>query len=151
MAMRVWWRQPLEALSDSEWEALCDGCGLCCLHKLEDDDTGDVHYTALSCEQLDIDSCRCRDYTHRETLVPGCLKLTPQNYPQMLPWLPSSCAYRRVAFGLDLPDWHPLRAGDTDALHAGGHSVRGRVQSAAGIDPDDYVNHLLVDQPLRWV
>lgn len=121
-----WRAKRLDQLSRKEWEALCDGCGKCCLHKLEDADTGDVHYTNVACRLLDLDSVRCKNYGARKRFVPDCTVLTPQNVDK-LDWLPETCAYRRVAKGKDIPDWHHLKTGSREAMHAGGHSVRGRI------------------------
>jgi hypothetical protein len=112
-----WWQAGLNNLSTEQWEQLCDGCGLCCLHKLEDEDTGDLHYTRLACDLFNTKTCECNDYANRFEKVPECLKLTPSNYPTMLPWLPSSCAYKRVAEGKALPEWHHLIAGDKKKMH----------------------------------
>ena len=144
--MNRWWRNGLDALNDEQWEALCDGCGWCCLHKLEDDETGEVHYTSLACELLDLNSCQCSSYSERAQKVPNCLVLTKDNYREALPWLPETCAYKRVAEGRDLPKWHPLRSGVSNQLHLRGHSVMGKVRSAAGVCEDDYQDHLL-----KWV
>ena len=143
---KFWWRQGLDALNSDQWEQLCDGCGLCCLHKLEDEETGEYHYTSLACDLLNTTSCECGDYENRTERVPECLTLTQQNYHQALPWLPNSCAYKRVAQGLDLPRWHHLRAGGKALMHKHGLSVSGKVQHAAGIDEDDYQEYVL-----QWV
>lgn len=107
---------------------MCDGCGLCCLHKLEDAETGEVHYTNVACRLLDLGSCRCGRYADRHRLVPDCLRLDPGNVAA-LAWLPPSCAYRLVAEGRDLPWWHPLVSGDPETVHRAGVSVRGRAVS----------------------
>ncbi len=123
-----WRRKALTDMSDHEWESLCDGCGKCCLVKLEDERTGRVHYTDVACRLLDGDTCRCRDYAHRSRRVSGCARLTPQDVAAF-GWLPSTCAYRLVAEGKDLPWWHHLVSGDASTVHAAGASVRGRVVS----------------------
>ncbi|WP_426959233.1 YcgN family cysteine cluster protein [Muricoccus radiodurans] len=120
-----WKAKPLDALTDAEWESLCDGCGRCCLHKLRDEDTERVHFTNVACRLLDTQSCRCKDYPGRQARVPDCVRLTPEDVRD-LDWLPPSCAYRLVADGKDLPDWHPLLTGDPDSVHRAGASVRGR-------------------------
>jgi uncharacterized protein len=122
------WERPLESLSRTEWEALCDGCGKCCLHKLEDEDTGEVHFTNVACRLLDTTTARCKDYRHRRALVPDCLRLTPR-VAATAAWLPASCAYRLRADGKPLPDWHYLISGDRDAVHRAGASVAGKVVS----------------------
>src|SRR3712207_4715152 len=120
-----WRLKPLEAMSPEEWESLCDGCGRCCLVKLEDEDTAEILYTDVGCTLLDDQACRCRDYPNRQAKVPDCVRLTPEAV-RSLSWLPDTCAYRLVAEGRDLYWWHPLLSGDPARLHAGGIFVRGR-------------------------
>jgi uncharacterized cysteine cluster protein YcgN (CxxCxxCC family) len=117
-----WYEKCFDDLSEQEWEALCDGCGLCCLHKLEDEDTGEILFTDVACRLLDIQACRCTRYAQRHELVPECLNLR-QGFGQWH-WLPASCAYRLLAEGKDLPAWHPLLAGDAALLHGLGKTVR---------------------------
>ena len=136
---RFWIGKKLEELTPRQWEALCDGCGRCCLQKLKNPTTGKVYYTSVACYLLDIDTCRCTDYELRHILVPDCLKLEPANIPK-LRWLPKSCAYRRVAAGQDLPAWHPLITGDPESAHNTGFSLRQRAVSEANVHPDDLVN-----------
>lgn len=136
-----WREKSLEAMSDAEWEALCDGCGRCCLNKLEDWDTGEIYWTNVACRLLDGQSCRCSDYANRQDTVPDCVRLTPQTVPE-IGWLPPSCAYRLVAEGRDLYWWHYLVSGDLDTVHAAGVSVRGRTVSEEGMEPEDYEDHL---------
>lgn len=119
------WTLPIAALTRPEWEALCDGCGQCCLHKAEDEDTGAIYMTNVACRLLDIPGARCSDYRNRKAQVPDCLKLTPA-LAASLTWLPETCAYRRRAAGEPLPDWHYLLCGDREAVHRTGHSVRGK-------------------------
>jgi hypothetical protein len=118
------WERPIETLNRAEWEALCDGCGLCCLHKVEDADTGRIHNTNVACKLLDRDSGRCSSYRGRKALVPDCVRLTADKV-ERLSWLPSTCAYRLRAAGEPLPAWHYLVSGDPDAVHRAGVSVRG--------------------------
>lgn len=118
------WERPLSELDSAQWEALCDGCGKCCLHKLEDEDTGDFYPTNVACKMLDRRSGRCRDYANRRTHVPDCVRLTPATVSHH-EWLPKTCAYRLRHEGKTLPDWHYLVSGDRDAIHRAGESVRG--------------------------
>ena len=136
------WEKPLSQLSPGEWEALCDGCGKCCLNKLEDWDTGAIHYTNVACRLLDGTTCRCSDYADRFETVPDCVQLTPGDVTR-LPWLPRSCAYRLVAEGKPLPDWHHLISGDPDAIHRVGASVRGRTISELEPGADDLERHIV--------
>jgi uncharacterized protein len=121
---RFWETTPLTKLDTAQWEALCDGCGKCCLHKLEDDETAEVFPTNVACKLLNRHSARCSDYKHRHDFVPDCIRLTPQKL-QELEWLPPTCAYRLVAEDKPLPGWHHLITGDRDSVHTAGMSVRG--------------------------
>ncbi|HEY1781763.1 MAG TPA: YcgN family cysteine cluster protein [Roseiarcus sp.] len=124
------WRvKTLDEMNLAEWESLCDGCGRCCLVKLEDEDTSEIHFTDIGCRLLDGKTCRCLDYQRRHRLVPDCVKLTA-TVVRELGWLPVTCAYRLVAEGRDLYDWHPLRSGSPDSVHEAGVSVRGRVAAS---------------------
>ena len=134
------WERPLESLSRSEWEALCDGCGQCCLHKVEDEDTGDVYPTNVACKLLDLKTARCSDYRNRRMFVPDCLRLTRRN-AGLLEWLPETCAYRLRAAGEPLRDWHHLISGDRDAVHRVGVSVVGKVVSETEAGPLEH--HIL--------
>ena len=142
---RFWETKSLEAMSVQEWESLCDGCARCCLLKLEDDETGEVAYTRVVCHLLDSQRCRCRKYPQRHALVPDCVVLTPAE-ARSFTWLPQSCAYRTLAEGRPLADWHPLVSGDPRSVHAAGISVRGKVVSERHVHPDD-----LEDQIIRWI
>ena len=141
-----WRRKTLEEMSPAEWESLCDGCGLCCLVKLEDDDTGDVYYTEVGCTLLDGHTCRCRSYPTRKEIVPDCLKLTPEAV-RSIRWLPRTCAYRLVGEGRDLFPWHPLRSGDPDSVHRAGASVRDRVAGPEEQFDEDELMDRIVDWP----
>jgi len=120
------WELPLDALNRNEWEALCDGCGRCCLHKLEDDETGEVIETNVACRLLDTATARCTDYRHRKAFVPDCLRLTPRLVKQVR-WLPETCAYRRRAEDRPLPSWHYLLTGSREAMIEAGACVAGKV------------------------
>ncbi|MCB1386550.1 MAG: YcgN family cysteine cluster protein [Nitratireductor sp.] len=137
-----WKRKTLEEMSEAEWESLCDGCGRCCLNKLEDWDTAEIHWTNIACAELDCDTCRCRNYEYRFKLVPDCIDLTPAKVRE-IGWLPPTCAYRLVAEGRDLHDWHPLVSGNPETVHEAGISVRGRVISEEGLTVEDYEDHLV--------
>ncbi|MBB5713474.1 YcgN family cysteine cluster protein [Sphingomonas aerophila] len=122
--MTNFWEQPIETLDRGQWEALCDGCGKCCLHKLEDEDTGDLHPTNVACRLLDRRTGFCKDYKHRRAYVPECVRLTSSSV-RGIDWLPTTCAYRLRAAGQPLPAWHYLVSGDREAVHRAGQSVRG--------------------------
>ena len=140
MIERFWEDRPLAALDRAQWEALCDGCGKCCLHKLEDDETGDLYPTNVACRLLDRRSARCSDYKHRHAFVPDCIRLTPAKL-DTLDWLPPTCAYRLRHEGKPLPAWHYLNSGDRDSVHAAGQSVRGWTISE--VDAGELEMHLV--------
>lgn len=139
---RFWETKPLPDLSEEEWESLCDGCAQCCLRKLEDVETGEVHYTDVSCRLLDTATCRCTRYAERSKLVPDCIELRPGDLAK-LGWMPASCAYRLVYEGKPLPDWHPLVSGNADSVHAAGVSVRGRTVSEDFVHEDDLLERVI--------
>jgi uncharacterized protein len=141
---RFWETKSLLEMSQQEWEALCDGCGRCCVVKLEDEDTGVVYPTSVSCRLLDTTSCRCTDYRNRHDRVPDCVKLSRDNVSS-LGWLPQSCAYRRMAEGRGLDWWHPLVSGDSGSVVAAGISISGRVTPETKVAEED-----LVDFMIEW-
>lgn len=137
-----WQRKRLEELTASEWESLCDGCGKCCLAKLQDEDTDEIYYTDLVCRYMDQDSCRCTVYPERLQKVPACTVLTPESIGDFH-WLPFTCAYRTLSEGRPLADWHPLRSGDPNTVHEAGISVRHRVMSEAEVPEQDWEEHII--------
>lgn len=141
-----YWELPLDSLTRAEWEGLCDGCGQCCLHKLEVEDTGEVLHTNVACRLLDTKTARCRDYTHRKIFVPDCVRLSPRNIRDV-PWLPETCAYRRRADGKPLPAWHYLLTGDPGSVHTAGASVAGRVVSEEDAGP---LEHHIIATTAPW-
>jgi uncharacterized cysteine cluster protein YcgN (CxxCxxCC family) len=154
MDQPFWRRKTLAEMSDGEWESLCDGCGRCCLVKLEEDTEGKpakraenpaIYFTDIGCRLLDGETCRCRDYANRTAQVPDCVRLTPQVVGE-IGWLPPSCAYRLVAEGRDLYWWHPLVSGDPDTVHAAGVSVRGRI----GAHEDEAAADALEERIVSW-
>jgi hypothetical protein len=138
-----WQTKRLADMTREEWESLCDGCGKCCLHKLQYEDTGDVHYTDVACRLLNLATCRCSQYDKRQKLVPDCVALRPDRLLE-LSWMPSTCAYRLLARGRPLPSWHPLVTGDKESVHAAGQSVRGR---AIPERKADILDHHIVTWP----
>jgi uncharacterized protein len=138
-----WRRKGLAEMTRSEWESLCDGCGRCCLIKLEDEDAGDIHFTDIACRLFDSGTCRCSDYAHRAQRVKDCVRLTPRRVAA-IPWLPPTCAYRLIAEGKDLFAWHPLVSGNPASVHAAGISARGKVSCLEDEIPiEDYVDHVV--------
>lgn len=141
--MTEWYNElPLEALDEAQWEALCDGCAKCCLHKLQDEDTNETFYTKVRCRYLDEEQCRCSDYQARSVLVPNCIQLADHPVAS-LDWLPVTCAYRLRAHGEPLPAWHPLVSGDPESVHRAGISIRGRCISEEFVHPDGYEEHIV--------
>jgi hypothetical protein len=134
------WEKPLDQLNRAEWESLCDGCGKCCLHKLEDEVTGEVFPTNVACRLLDRSSGRCSNYRQRRAFVPDCIRLTMSGLDRF-DWLPSTCAYRLRAAGEKLPDWHHLLSGDPESVHRAGQSTRG--WTVAEQDAGDLENHIV--------
>jgi uncharacterized cysteine cluster protein YcgN (CxxCxxCC family) len=139
---KFWETTSLEDMSDAQWESLCDGCGRCCLQKLEDEDTGEIHFTRVSCKLLDTDSCRCRDYPQRFSKVPDCLSLRPLT-AEKVSWLPESCAYVKLSRGKPLENWHPLISGDPDSVKLAGISVSGRCISEEYVPVLEIYEHII--------
>jgi len=137
-----WKNLPLEALAADEWEALCDGCGLCCLIKLEDEDTGRLYFTNLTCILLDGDDCQCSDYPNRQSKVPDCRSITLSSLRE-INWLPPTCAYRLREQGKDLFEWHPLNSGSPASVLERGPSAWGWTLSEAFVDEEDYEDYLV--------
>jgi len=137
-----WEVKTLEQMNESEWESLCDGCGLCCLVRFEDEDTGEILPTRVHCKLYDPNACRCSDYDNRKASVPDCVKLTPQSIENLL-WMPRSCAYRRLYEGKGLMDWHYLVCGDPQAVHRAGVSVKGQTICESSLnDIEDALDYL---------
>lgn len=145
--MSRFWERPLHTLNQDEWESLCDGCGKCCLNKLEDEDTGEVAFTKIACRLLDDSTCRCAQYPIRKQFVPDCVVLTPKTLPDVAYFMPTTCAYRRLHEGKPLPQWHPLLTGDPDSVHRAGVSVRGWTIPEFEVDEEEWEDHL-IDEPL---
>jgi len=148
MEARFWEHKSLSEMSREEWEALCDGCGRCCLQKLEEENSGEIFYTSIACQLLDSDSCRCTDYANRLSRIPDCVRLDRENLSQ-IKWLPQSCAYQRLAEGRGLPNWHPLITGDPESVHRAGISVRGKVTSMLEVPVEEWEDHIVQWRELR--
>ncbi|SFP19482.1 YcgN family cysteine cluster protein [Tranquillimonas alkanivorans] len=144
---RFWERVPMNKMTAREWEALCDGCGKCCLNKLEDEETGEVALTRVACRLLDDESCRCAQYDIRKQFVPECVVLTPETMSQHAYWMPATCAYRLVYEGKPLYDWHPLISGDPESVHAAGVSARGRTIPEFEVPEEEWEDHI-IEEPV---
>jgi uncharacterized protein len=140
--MAFWDDKSLEEMTTAEWEALCDGCARCCLIKLEDEDTGEIVTSDVHCRLMEPESCLCSDYQNRQEKVPDCIKLDPANV-RTIPWMPVTCAYRRIAEGRGLAWWHPLVSGDPATVHQAGISIRGRSVSEREIAKSDWEDHVV--------
>jgi uncharacterized cysteine cluster protein YcgN (CxxCxxCC family) len=145
MPVPFWRQKQLREMTDAEWESLCDGCGRCCLVKLEEEGTDRIFFTDVGCRLLDTAACRCRDYPARSEKVTDCVRLTPEVVDE-IGWLPPTCAYRLVSEGRDLYWWHPLVSGDQETVHQAGISVRGRVS----YDEDEVVGEALDQHIVDW-
>jgi uncharacterized protein len=142
---KFWEQKSLAEMTAAEWEALCDGCGRCCLKKLEDEHTGEIAYTDVACRLLDVDRCRCTRYCARTELVADCVSLTPSAV-EAFDWLPKTCAYRLIAEGKPLEWWHPLVSGDPTSVHRAGISIRGRAVSERNVHPDE-----IEERVIGWI
>ena len=140
---RFWERVPLRNLTPREWEALCDGCGKCCLNKLEDPDTREIAFTRVACRLLDESTARCGQYAIRKTLVPDCIQLTPSTMGDVAYFMPETCAYRLLHEGKPLPRWHPLITGDPESVHRAGVSVRGRTVPEFEVPEEDWEDYII--------
>ncbi len=141
---RFWEQKALAEMSREEWESLCDGCARCCLIRLEDEESGELYTTSVVCRYLDIDHCRCSVYSERSRLVPDCLQITRENVSQLY-WMPQSCAYRLLADGKPLPEWHPLVSGNSESVHEAGISVRGFAISEEKLGDEDDLEDFILD------
>ncbi len=140
---RFWERKALTDLNPQEWEALCDGCGKCCLNKLEDEDTGHVELTRVACRLFDDTTCRCAQYEIRHQFVPECIVLKPSNIDDHAYWMPKTCAYRLLWEGKPLFNWHPLISGTPDTVHAAGVSMQNTTVAEFEVDEDDWEDHII--------
>ena len=143
LAPKFWETKRLDQMNKAEWEAVCDGCGKCCLNKLEDEDTGEVALTRVACRLLDNESCLCSQYPIRHQFVPECIVLTPKTIEDNMYWLPQTCGYRLLYEGRPLYDWHPLIAGNSDAIHEAGVTMQGRTVAEFEVDEDDWEDHII--------
>jgi len=137
-----WKNKSLAEMTIEEWEALCDGCGICCMYKIEDEETGEINLTSVACRFLDPDTVTCQLYDSRFSAMPTCIKLTPSKV-EHLEWLPDTCAYRLILQGKPLPDWHPLVSGDPGSVHRAGLSVKGRILRESDVNLDDLEDYII--------
>lgn len=140
---KFWETVPLDEMTSPEWEALCDGCGKCCLNKLEDADTGDVYFTRIACRLFDSATCQCSNYVQRKLHVPECVVLDAATLERVSYWLPASCAYKRLYQGKPLPDWHPLLTGTPESVHRARASVQNLTVSETDIPEDDWEDYII--------
>jgi hypothetical protein len=142
--MRFWETKTLAEMTTEQWESLCDGCGQCCLHKLEDEDTGELAFTSVCCDLIDLDTCRCTRYSERCTLVPECLDLKQHDFAEYN-WLPATCAYRLLTDGKPLPEWHPLITGNPESVKQAGASISSYATKESQVDDlEDYIIEWLI-------
>ncbi len=147
LGRRFWENKPLNRLTQREWEALCDGCGKCCLNKLEDEDSGEVALTRVACRLLDDQSCACAHYENRHQFVPDCIVLRPDNLDSHAYWMPATCAYRLIWEGKQLYHWHPLVSGDPESVHEVGISARGITVSEFSTPEEDWEDYI-IEEPI---
>ena len=140
---KFWETTNLADMSRDEWEALCDGCGKCCMLKLEDDETGDVHYTNIACRLFDDKTCSCGNYPLRKRMVAGCVVLTPENIERNAHWMPSTCAYRLLEEGGILPDWHPLITGNPQSVQDADISMHEKTVAEYEVNEDDFEDYVI--------
>ena len=143
MRKNFWETVPLDDMSRDEWEALCDGCGNCCLIKLEDEDSGNFLFTNVSCRLLDTGTCRCGNYALRKQIVKDCVILTPDNIESIAEWMPSTCAYRLLHEGDPLPEWHPLITGRKESVEEAGASVKDWAIPEYEVNMDDIEDYIV--------
>ena len=143
---KFWEKYPFDQLKAEEWEALCDGCGKCCLNKLEDEDSGVVVFTRVACRLLDDETCRCSQYEIRRQFVPECIVLTPKTLPDVSYFMPYSCAYRRLHEGRGLADWHPLISGDPESVHKARISMQGQTVPEFEVPEEEWEHYLIEEQ-----
>ena len=146
LAPKFWERKKLQHMSKPEWEALCDGCGKCCLNKIEDDETGEVLLTRVACRLFDDSTCRCGQYDTRHQFVPECISLTPETISQHAYWLPKTCAYLLLWEDKSLLEWHPLISGDFETVHKAGISIQGQSIPEFEVDDEDWEDHLIEEE-----
>jgi len=144
---RFWETIPLDRMTTAEWEALCDGCGKCCLNKIEFEDDGEVAFTRIACRLLDGDTCRCKHYETRRQFVPECIQISPASLPNIAYWLPRTCAYLLLYQGKPLYHWHPLISGDANSVHDAGVSVQGWTVPETEVEEEDWEDHIIEEKP----
>lgn len=143
---RFWETVPLTKMTPTEWEALCDGCGKCCLNKLEFEDTGEVLLTCVACRLFDNETARCSDYANRKQHVPECVILTPKTIAKSAYWMPATCAYKLLYYKEKLPEWHPLQTGNPESTHEMGPSIRGTTLSELTVPEEDWEDYIIEEE-----
>lgn len=149
MTLPFWKTKTLDQMNRQEWESLCDRCGRCCVHKLEDEESGRVFYTNIACHLFDFARCGCKHYKHRQVLVPACTVLDAENV-EKFKWMPPTCAYRLLAEGKPLPWWHPLVSQDSQTIHEAGISMRGKVIPEKAVSPENWEEYVVADSETQW-